>query len=224
MTETKKLYVQFGAGNEAIPGWLNFDSSMTLRIQKMFLVGRLLRSRLNCVFDDDIRYGDIVRGLPVPLESVDGLFGSHILEHLTYTDFSAALKNSYSCLKPGGRFRIIVPDLAAYIIRYQEAKTSEDAVRRRRAAYEFCKDTGLGGEAARRTLFARALDCFSNSRHHWMWDYEGLAHALADHGFTGITRFKKGACEDNMFLQLERDHQFGDGKMVYGLAVECRKP
>jgi hypothetical protein len=44
--DSTKLYVQYGAGNEAVQGWLNFDASPTLRIQKMPLIGRLLRSRL----------------------------------------------------------------------------------------------------------------------------------------------------------------------------------
>lgn len=100
MTDNK-LYVQFGAGNEAIPGWLNFDSSPTLVIQKIPLLGRLLRSKLNCIFDDDVRYGDIVKGLPIRDNSVDGLFCSHVLEHLSYAGFHTALDNSYRYLKRG---------------------------------------------------------------------------------------------------------------------------
>ena len=46
----KKIYVQYGAGNQAVEGWLNFDASPTLRIQKIPIIGRLLRSKLNCVF------------------------------------------------------------------------------------------------------------------------------------------------------------------------------
>ena len=100
--ETMKLYVQYGAGNEAVKGWLNFDASPTLRIQKLPLIGKLLRSKLNCVFDDDILYGDIIKGLPIKANSVDGLFCSHVLEHLSYADFYTALFNSFKYLKPGG--------------------------------------------------------------------------------------------------------------------------
>lgn len=98
----QKLYMQFGADNEAIDGWVNFDSSPTLVIQKIPLLGRLLRSKLNCIFDDDIRYGDIAKGLPIRNNSVDGLFYSHVLEHLSYADFHTALNNSYRYLKRGG--------------------------------------------------------------------------------------------------------------------------
>jgi len=113
-----KLYVQYGAGNEAVKGWLNFDASPTLRIQKIPILGRLLQSRLNCIFDDEIKYGDIVKGLPIHHNSVDGLFCSHVLEHLTRTDFDVALNNSFNYLKSGGEFRVIVPDLQIFIQEY----------------------------------------------------------------------------------------------------------
>ena len=52
---SKKLYVQFGSGNKAVPGWLSFDSSPTLIIQKIPVLGYLLRPKLNVIFDDDIK-------------------------------------------------------------------------------------------------------------------------------------------------------------------------
>jgi hypothetical protein len=68
------------------------------------------------------------------------------------------------------------------------------------------------------------MDAFSGSGHRWMYDYYGLAAALAEHGYVNITRFVQGKCHDEMFLRPERDHQFGDIIHPYGLAIECRKP
>ncbi|HEX6859864.1 MAG TPA: hypothetical protein VF138_06660, partial [Caulobacteraceae bacterium] len=59
-----KLYVQYGCGLSAPDGWLNFDASPTLRLQRLPLVGRLLtRGRVR--FPEAVRYGDITRGLPL---------------------------------------------------------------------------------------------------------------------------------------------------------------
>ena len=96
------LYVQYGCGNVAISGWQNFDASPTLRIQKLPFIGRLLQSKLNVVFDDEVLYGDIVRGLHIPAECVDGVFCSHVLEHLSLEDFHTALDNTFKILKRGG--------------------------------------------------------------------------------------------------------------------------
>jgi predicted SAM-dependent methyltransferase len=220
----QKLYVQFGAGNEAIPGWVSFDSSPTLVIQKIPVVGRVLRPMLNCVFDGGVRYGDIVRGLPLRENSVDGLFSSHVIEHLSYLDCSTALKNSFTYLKPRGLFRIIIPDLEWYVRRYLAAKEHADSMNAADAAPEFMKGTCLGLRGTRRDIWNRLYLAFSNSDHRWMWDYAGLSNALAEHGFVDVKRFDQGNCEDGMFLRPERDHQFGAGDSRYGLSVECRKP
>lgn len=216
-------YVQFGAGNQAVPGWLNFDASPTLRIQKIPVIGRLFRSRLNCIFDEEILYGDIVRGLPVEANSVDGLFCSHVLEHLSYEDFRIALRNSFTYMKPGGLFRIVVPDLGFYIAEYLKASGSDSEDERARAAKDFCEGTCFGKKLSRAKLRRRLTDAFSNSDHRWMWDYPGLTRALVEHGFTDVRLFQEGSCSDEMLLRPERPHQFGVDEN-YGLAVECIKP
>jgi hypothetical protein len=221
--KTAKLYVQYGAGNEAVNGWLNFDASPTLRIQKIPFIGRLFRSHLNCIFDDDVMYGDIIKGLPIKENSVDGLFCAHVLEHLSYADFFVALDNSFKYLKRGGVFRIIVPNLEYYINRYQTSLNSDNEDERALAAIEFCKGTCFGMEGSRSTLTLRLKDAFANSSHRWMWDFLSLSQALSLKGFININEFRYGDCSDEMFLRPERMHQFGDSEL-YGLAIECTKP
>lgn len=223
-TNSSKIYVQYGAGNIAIPGWVNFDASPTLRLQKIPLLGKLLQPKLNCVFDDDIRYGNIVKGLPIAPNSVSGLFCSHVLEHLSYMDFMTALKNSFEYLKPGGVFRIIVPDLEFYIKEYQKTLASDNPGEWPFAAIEFCKGTCFGVKGSRSGFVDRLTDAFRNSNHRWMWDYWSMSQVLTDHGFVNVKRFQQGDCDDEMFLRPERDHQFGDRSASYGLALECTKP
>lgn len=222
----KKIYVQFGAGNEAVPGWINFDSSPTLIIQKTPIIGRILRSKLNCLFDEAILYGDVVRGLPLQPNVVDGLFCSHVLEHLPYEDFNTALKNCIRYLKPGGVFRIIVPDLRFYIDKYivcmNQMGSRNDVTEM--PAFNFMKNTHLENIKSRSTLSRRIYEAFSNSKHQWMWYFESLSMALKKHGFIEIIRFNMGQSDDEMFLRPERAHQFGSASMQTGLAIQCKKP
>jgi len=224
MMENNKLYVQYGAGSEAVKGWLSFDASPTLRLQKIPIVGRLLRNKLNCIFDHDIQFGDVVKGLPLNPESVDGLFCSHVLEHLSYVDCLTALKNSFAYLKRGGVFRILVRDLAYYIDNYQQMQSSGNPDLISKSSYMFCRDTYLGLEVSRSSIRHRLLDAFGGSAHRWMWDEPGLTNARENHGFVNIKRFQQDVCEDEMFLRPERKHQFGNQEGLYGLALECRKP
>jgi len=213
------MYVQYGAGNVGIPGWVNFDASPTLQIQKIPILGSLLKKRLNCIFDDAIEYGDIVKGLPLIHNSVDGLFCSHVLEHLTRADFDVALNNSFNYMKPGGGFRIIVPDLRIFIQEYMNASGSNNHSTKANAAEQFCRDTCLGITGTRANLLSRINAVFSNSAHRWMWDYDALNEALHVHGFVNVRPFIKGNAEDKMFLLPEREHQFAKG-----LCFACEKP
>src|ERR1700743_1953204 len=111
---TAALYVQYGCGFSAGTGWLNFDSSPTLRIERIPVVGSLLSACLSgnaMRFPGDVQYGDICNGLPVANGTARGVYASHILEHSSLDDLRQALDNTYRMLAPGGIFRLIVPDL-----------------------------------------------------------------------------------------------------------------
>lgn len=119
------LYVQYGCGFSAPDGWLNFDASPTLRFERSPI--GFLYTRNEKRFPKAVRYGDIIRGLPIPNESCRGLYCSHVLEHLALDDCDVALTRSFRLLEPGGLFRIVVPDFAAYVQAYNQDR-SETAV------------------------------------------------------------------------------------------------
>jgi len=81
---------------------LNFDASPTLRVQRLPLAG-FLRVPGGPVFPANVRYGDIVKGLPVEATSCRAVYCSHVLEHLSLSDFRLALANTKAVLAEGGR-------------------------------------------------------------------------------------------------------------------------
>ena len=60
----------------------------------------------------------MIKGLFVRGDTCDTIFASHVLEHLALYDFRLALSRTLKLLKLGGMFRIIVPDLHAYVEGY----------------------------------------------------------------------------------------------------------
>jgi SAM-dependent methyltransferase len=209
-----KTYVQYGCGLAAPQAWLNFDVSPTLRVQKIPVLGALLKSRLNTVFPANVLYGDIIKGLPVAANTCDGLYCSHTLEHLSLEDFRQALANSFKILKKDGIFRCVVPDLEAAARSYLQQLSQGDAS----ASLHFIRQTLLGQETRPRSLKARLGSLFGNSHHLWMWDRQSLADELRKAGFGQIRPCKFNDSEDEMFRLVE-----DEGRFEEAVALECRK-
>jgi hypothetical protein len=167
------------------------------------------------VFPDGVRVGNIVRGLPVPDGSAAGVYASHVLEHLSYEDFWRALDNTRKMLKPGGIFRLIVPDLAARARRY----VSDLDAGKSNANDWFMENCNLGMKSwsLRQTL--------GNISHLWMWDEPSMRSALLKAGFDKIRRCSFNDCEDLAFLRVESADRFYDPKWnIEECAMEARLP
>jgi len=204
-------HAQYGCGWSAPHGWRNFDASPTLRFERIPLIGRLY-SRNRSRFPGNVEYGDIVRGLPIGEGSLDGVYCSHVLEHLSLVDFRIALRNTYTLLRPGGLFRLVVPDLEWLVDRYCGDPSDT-------AALALMKDCGLGLERRDRNIRAFVTSWLGNSRHLWMWDFKSIRSELRDASFIGIRRASFNDSRDAAFAEVE-----DQGRWENCLGVECAKP
>jgi len=205
-----RLYVNYGCGHEAFENYLNFDASPTLRLEQLPFIGKLINKN-GSRFPDSVRYGDIVKGLPIPADYCHGIYCSHILEHLSLNDFRTALLNTRNILRPGGIFRFVLPDLEYLAMQYLTNNTSE-------SAYDFMEQTYLGVIKTPRSFLEVLSDLFGNSKHLWMWDYKSISKELCDVGFLDVRRAYFGDSQDLHFNLLENE-----ARWVNCLGVECRK-
>jgi len=197
-------YLQYGCGLSNPDKWENFDSSPTLRIQRTPILGMLLKPTLNVVFPRNIKYGDIVKGLNVSKNSYDGIYCSHVLEHLSYNDLLKSLKNTYEYLKPGGIFRMVLPDLEYLCREYIEGVNIKDP----KSSLRFMNDSLLGVKERKRGLKQLIVDNLGNVKHLWMWDYHSLSLELKGVGFKEIRRCRFNDSKDKMFLMVEEKGRF----------------
>lgn len=202
-------YVQYGSGSYGPPGWMHFDCSPTLRVQRLPFIGRLIRARCTTQFNDNIRYGDIVRGLPVPDKFADAVYCSHTLEHLALNDLRTALRNTYRILKPGGTFRMVLPDLR-HIATVYVSNASPDA------AIDFMKETRLGAESRVRGFMGLLRSWLGNSEHLWLWDFESLSRELVTAGFKNPRRVYFNDSGVALFNAAERPDRWKDA-----LGIQC---
>lgn len=206
-----KLYVQYGSGLSAPKEWINFDVSPTLRIQKIPIIGKLLRNWLNIIFPSNVRYGNIITGLPIKDNSCLGVYCSHTLEHLSLVDFRTALKNTYKILENGGIFRIVVPDLEYPARLYIESLDNGDNL----ASIKFVGVNTLLGVDKRQGFWSSLL---GSTHHLWMWDSKSLSEELKNAGFLNIRNCKFNDSKNEMFKLVEDKDRF-----INAVAIECVK-
>lgn len=204
-------YVQYGCGLSCPEGWENFDSSPTLRLQRIPIVGRFIRRRGLEPFPRRVRVGDITRGLPIKSGSCKGVYCSHVLEHLAVQDFRKALRNTYDLLASDGTFRFVLPDLERYARDYLDSDSDT-------ASLTFMSDAHLGNNERRRGMNAILHALFSGSSHLSMWDEKSLTRELAETGFTEIRRARTGDSRDDRFTGLEAENRWDRH-----LGMECIK-
>ncbi|MBS0030809.1 class I SAM-dependent methyltransferase [Chitinophaga sp. 22321] len=215
MTQSK-LYVQYGSGPFSAPeGWKNFDSSPTLMLQQLPVVGKLLRRKMHVAFHRDTLQGDILKGLPgIEPNSCDGIYCCHVLEHLSRRDCILAIKNSYQLLKPGGCFRCVVPDLESAARNYLDGLGQQDHT----ANVKFMEETLLGREERPRGVKQLVQLAFGNKEHLYMWDAVSLTHAFRAAGFKDIRQCSFNDSHDQMFVRVEEATRFDNA-----VALEATK-
>lgn len=176
-------YLHFGCGLDRFDGFVNCD--------------RVRTPATDCVVD--------VRGrLPFRTASVSGIFHQHVFEHVDYPRGARRfLEESARVLRPGGRLRMGVPDLARYV----------DAYVRRDA--EFARRVGLGEIE----FAARILNHAFGHGHRFLYDFEALRVELERAGFREVRRAGHRDSADPM---LNRDNDRPD-RTTDTLFVEARR-
>jgi predicted SAM-dependent methyltransferase len=215
----KSECLNVGCGLSVGRSWLNVDGSYSLRLSRLPGVGTAIR-RI-CRFPDwpgPVVYGNIVKGLRIPPSSCQLIYASHVLEHLSLQDFTVALANVYSYLRPGGYLRCIVPDLEAYTRQYLDQLSSADTSTVVEANSYFMTRTNLGVET-RSSVISTIRESLGHSRHQWMWDRPSLEKALRQVGFDDIRFRHYGEWVDERFREVE-----AEGRHVDSICVEARKP
>lgn len=185
--------VNLGAGLTVRSGWINIDGSLNSLISSwpkiiQKVLYNMSGAKKNYSFHE---YHTILKnnsfvcynlafGIPLADNSVDFIYCSHLLEHLTRQQGIALLREIYRVLKKGGTVRIVVPDLAHAISLYSSGE-KEEAL----------------------NIFYCGQNCRNDfARHKYMYDFEILRDFLRDARFKEIThcKYQQGRTPDIEFL------------------------
>ncbi len=128
------VILNVGCGMSIIPGAINIDNSLSVKLSKHKLLVAILK-KLGLVKGEALSYVEFcVRNnvksgsctkLPVGDKSADVVYTSHMVEHLYYEDLVRFLNESYRVLKDDGVLRIALPDLRILIDNYTSNKDAD---------------------------------------------------------------------------------------------------
>jgi len=186
------MKINLGCGATPTEGWLNFDNSPTLHlvrhpiicsIAKLFsLLDQGQQSYLEFAKSHSIYYADAIRKIPVPDDSVDVLYTSHMLEHLDRNEAALFFNQAKRVLKRGGILRIAIPDLRMIIDSYNVDGDADKFVNatllsipKPQGLFQRIKATVIGGR-----------------HHHWMYDVNSLTKLIRENGFDKISALAAG--------------------------------
>lgn len=178
------MRINLGCGQSPTPGWTNFDNSLTVKLARtpaaLLLPGR--GDYVRCVREHAIRPGNAMK-IPVGDGVADVLYTSHMLEHIDRREVPAFLTQARRVLKPGGVFRIVVPDLRAAVNDYIAHGDAD----------HFIHHTHMVHPKPATTFGKLKFAFFTGFRgHQWMYDAKSLAKLLAQAGFENPQSLRPG--------------------------------
>lgn len=171
LSRQKRIFIEFGSGNKkGKNGWTTVD-----------------------LFGSDINY-DISRGVPLSDNSVDKIYSSHLLEHLSFDQIISLLGECFRILKINGQFSVCVPNSRLYI----EAYINNEYFKPEGTSFFEPAIIETGSKIDQVNYIA-----YMNGEHKYLWDQENLINSLRIAGFKNV---KLRDYDENLDL-FERDFE-----------------
>lgn len=185
ISRKKRDYINIGCGRNTFEAFYNLDYTWYRGIDACW---------------------DISRGLPFPDQSFRGCFSEHCLEHVSLPVFRHVIADVYRVLRPGGCFRLIVPDAEIYLRGYI-AELNGDIVN---IPYRNFLDE--------KTALMSVNRIFREHGHQYAWDFRTIEIHLAEAGFVHIRKLKyMEGRESKLLIDIE-------SRAIESLYVEAVKP
>ena len=148
----------------------------------------------------DISY-DLRKGIPLPANSVDRIYSSHMFEHMPYKELIIFINDCYRVLKDNGELSVCVPDASHYIRSYIDG-------------VDFLPKDMLYVPAAVNT--GSLIDqinyiAYMDGQHKYMFDSQNLINTLRKAPFSTVNI----RCFDEVLDLKDRDHE-----SIYAIAIK----
>ena len=167
--------LQLGAGSNDPTGWLNTDIEPTA---------------------DEV-YLDATKRYPFPDGSFQFIFSEHLIEHVPWEAGVAMLKECYRVLAPGGKLRVVTPNLTKFV---QLLTGTADADTQQFVAAKLRLHGWPESPVPGAYIFNRQVREWG---HQFLYDSATLRKSLELAGFKQITEYQVEVKTDPVFREIE---------------------
>ena len=166
---SQNLKINLGCGQDIKKGWLNIDLFVPA------IDGTLCR-------DTVLMSYDLRLGLPLESHSCSFIYSSHFFEHLEYRHGLKLMKDCQRVLKPGGTFRLALPDYREIFRAYIQGSSEY---------FSLIDDRWLGQMRDQNT--ATIVDyvnyaVYQHGEHKFIYDEDKLILLLQALGYSSVSR------------------------------------
>ncbi|NTW33610.1 MAG: methyltransferase domain-containing protein, partial [Bacteroidetes bacterium] len=168
--------LNLGCGPNVITDWVNVDYAFGAKLAKYKLF-KILNKKyhlIGCDWNPDIFIHNLTKKFPWVDNSVDIIYSSHTLEHLSKNEGIFFISECYRVLKGNGVIRIIVPDLLEIINQYREGKI---------AANDVLEELGVLTIEKNNINIRSLIKIIISTPHKCMYDCDTLLNIMKSSGF-----------------------------------------
>ena len=173
----------------------------------------------------DVINHNVTDGLPFEDSSVEVIFSSHFIEHLTFEEGINFLKECHRVLRPDGILRISCPDMKLWIDKLYESKDKDffetyksqlDIPYWENYLYSFKDNVKTNIQVLNSMIF--------NWGHKWMWDYESLKLQLESIGYHSVEQKEHLKSDIHIIENIETrlSKELIEARNLESMFVECR--
>lgn len=175
------LKLNLGCGIRTPAGWVNVDYALGARFAKLPFF-RALNRRLGLFrvdWDEGVFLLDLTGRFPWADGSVDVIYSSHTLEHLSRQEGRRFLGECRRVLRSGGIIRLVLPDLQWFVGEYTAGRLPAD---------EFLEELRVLYRPGSGRWTSRLYPLLVQHPHKCMYDHRRLLQVLDETGFQAAAR------------------------------------
>jgi predicted SAM-dependent methyltransferase len=229
--KTIKGYTHINVGashEEMIPNWLAitiwggaYEGLEELKTENDITIYR------HDDFGGDVINHNVNIGLPFEDSSVEVIFSSHFIEHLTFEEGLNFIKECHRVLKPNGILRIVCPDIMIWIDKVYNAKDIEFfEIYKNAIDVDYWENCVYNVKDKIKTNIQVLNSMIYNWGHKWMWDFESLKTELESVGFGSIEQMEHLKSNIPIIEKIETrlSNDKIEARNLESMFVEAKKP